>query len=166
MNGPRADGFRWWVSLMALSVAVAYALVLIQGLAEESDKRGADVRALAEQVRSLGGTPVAGEDGVQGPPGRDGTDGGPGPTGVPGRDGMTGPVGRTGVRGPLGPTGAPGRDGATGPSGPTGPAGGRGADGHDGADGNPGPTCPNGYEPVMMTIGEPPGDYVLCKRGG
>lgn len=140
---------------------------LYSAAAAEANKRGdavstlaGDVRALREQVKGMGETPVAddpskavkdlpdrtevpvpipGPQGATGLPGKNGTNGSDGSNGSDGKDGLTGP---TGEQGPQGVPGDPGVQGPVGPAGPTGPAG---ADGTDGRDGTDGQTCPDGY---------------------
>lgn len=106
----------------------------IRALDQKASTRDAQLRALAAQVRRLGGTPVvtppaAGSPGI---PGATGPPGPAGPTGRPGA-GTPGPTGPTGGQGPAGPAG----QSVTGPPGPAGPAGPAGKDGKDGADGSP-----------------------------
>ena len=76
---------RWWAAVVALAVGLAYAISGVRDVAERLSTAERDRAALAQQVRSLGGVPVAG------PKGDDGTDG---------RDGRPGPTG------PAGPTGS------------------------------------------------------------
>jgi hypothetical protein len=117
------------------------------------------VRALREQVKAKGGTPVAPDPTkavrnlpdraevpvpIPGPPGPKGDKGDPGqaaPTvtpspgasGVPGASGASGANGATGPQGPQGPQGEPG---VAGPQGEQGPPG---------TDGKDGQSCPDGY---------------------
>lgn len=126
-------------------------------LAAEANLRGSavatlagDVRALRQQVKAKGGTPVApdpakavpslsaraevpvpipGPPGPSGRPGPAGAPGSPGPSGAPGRTGATGAPGAAGAVGPAGPAGPAGQPG---PAGPPGPAGAAGQDGKDG----------------------------------
>lgn len=147
--------------------------------AAEADRRGdavstlaGDVRALREQIKAEGVTPVApdptqavddledrvevpvpipGPAGPSGPAGTDGEDGSPGPTGAPG------PAGESGVPGPLGPAGP------TGPAGPAGPAGADGQDGQNGTDGRDGQNCPDGYSLQVPSWDE---DALVCRRDG
>ena len=126
-------------------------------LADEADLRGTavstlagDVRALRQQVKAKGGTPVAPDPtkavpgltaraevpvpipGPPGPKGDKGDAGSPGPTGSPGVNGSTGAPGEPGtsgadgVPGPQGPQGEPG---VAGPQGEQGPQGDRGETG-------------------------------------
>lgn len=117
------------------------------------------VRALAQQVKSLGGQPVvvpseapvpepiAGLPGLQGLPGLPGPVGPPGPPGPPGPKGDKGERGLLGLLGPVGPSGPPGatgEPGATGDTGAQGPAGAPGEPGPAGPAGPPGPEGPAG----------------------
>ncbi|MEV0115890.1 collagen-like protein [Streptomyces sp. NPDC050844] len=161
---------------------------------EEANLRGeavstlaGDVRALREQVKAEGGTPVApdptravedlpdrsevpvpipgppgpagdvGEPGEQGPSGAPGTDGEDGEDGTPGQDGASGDIG------PPGPAGPQGEAGPAGPAGPQGPAGPAGEDGQDGADGRDGQSCPAGYS-LQAPADDP--DALVCRRDG
>lgn len=148
----------------------------------EANRRGdavstlaGDVRALREQVKAEGATPVApdpskaveglpdrsevpvpipgpsgatGAQGEPGKPGQDGADGSPGPSGVPGQDG------------------APGADGAQGPQGEQGVQGERGEKGDTGEQGprgEPGPDCPDGYH-LEAPSWDP--DALVCRKDG
>jgi hypothetical protein len=179
--------------LLTLGGGVALSLILIgreadarQQLAREADLRGeavsvlaGDVRALREQVKAGGETPVApdptravedlpdraevpvpipgprgaqGEKGERGEPGPAVT----GPSGPPGRDGADGADST--VPGPSGPAGPPGADSTVpGPSGPP------GRDGRDGVDGEDGQTCPDGYS--LQTPSWDP-DALVCRKDG
>jgi hypothetical protein len=122
-------------------------------LAEEADLRGTavstlagDVRALRQQVKAKGGTPVAPDPTkavddlparaevpvpIPGPPGPKGDKGDPGKaaptiTPAPGASGAPGSNGIDGVPGPQGPQGEPG---PAGPQGEQGPQGDRGDSG-------------------------------------
>lgn len=116
----------------------------------ELEQAKADNAALANQVRSLGGQPVAeGKPGDQGPPGPAGPRG---PQGPPGAQGKQGPIGVTGQSpqcllepsrcvgpaGPKGATGGKGLDGTDGQQGEQGPAGEKGDQGPAGSQGEPG----------------------------
>lgn len=124
---------------------------------EEAQANGKKVDALADQVRSLGRTPVAeqsgddrlptlirgprGEMGPVGPQGRPGKDGANGKDGSSGPRGATGGTGAAGAAGDAGAPGAAGKDGAPGPPGPKGepgPPGPKGEPGKDGANGTDG----------------------------
>lgn len=105
-----------------------------------------DVRALREQVKAKGGTPVA-PDPSKAVPSLSARAEVPVP--IPGPPGPAGPAGKaaptiTGPPGPSGASGQPGKDSTVaGPSGPpglnaTGVAGQDGKDGKDGTDGAPG----------------------------
>lgn len=136
----------------------------------EANKRGTavstlagDVRALREQVKAQGGTPVApdptkavtdlparaevpvpipGPAGASGAPGKSGAAGSPGASGAPGVAGSPGATGETGATGPTGPAGEQGPAGVQGPQGEQGP---KGDTGEQGATGPAGPACPDGY---------------------
>jgi hypothetical protein len=126
-------------------------------LATEADLRGTavstlagDVRALRQQVKVKGGTPVAPDPtkavpslsaraevpvpipGPPGPKGDKGDPGSPAPT-------ITPSPGASGVPGAAGASGA---DGATGPQGPQGEAGVAGPQGEQGPQGDPGAAGP------------------------
>lgn len=152
----------------------------------EADLRGdavstlaGDVRALREQLKAAGKTPVAPDPtkAITNLPDRTEVPvpipGPPGPTGAPGAGGKTGSNGATGkdgqpgqpgvdstVPGPIGPAGP---TGATGPVGPSGPAGADGKDGKDGTNGTNGQTCPDGYS-LQAPDSDP--DALICRRDG
>lgn len=139
----------------------------------EANKRGTavstlagDVRALRQQVKAQGGTPVApdptkavndlparaevpvpipGPAGASGAPGQTGAVGTPGASGAPGSPGSTGASGAAGATGPAGPAGAQGEQGPTGAQGAQGDQGPKGDTGEQGATGPAGPSCPDGY---------------------
>jgi hypothetical protein len=148
----------------------------------EADKRGeavstlaGDVRALREQVKAEGKTPVAPDPtkavedlpdraevpvpipGPRGPSGEKGEPGEAGPSGAPGQDGADGVDGEPGAAGPTGPAGPPGPQGETGPVGPQGERGPAGEDGRDGQ------TCPDGYS-LQAPSWDP--DALVCRRDG
>jgi len=145
----------------------------------EANKRGTavstlagDVRALRQQVRAQGGTPVAPDPTkavenlparaevpvpIPGPPGPVGS---PGPSGAPGSTGAAGVAGSPGAVGPTGPAGPAGPQGEQGPAGPAGPAGQDGTDGQDGKDGQ---TCPDGYS-LQSPDYDP--DALVCRKDG
>jgi hypothetical protein len=159
--------------LLFLTGAVLLVYVRVQSeatradqLADEADLRGTavstlagDVRALREQVKARGGTPVAPDPAkavadlpdraevpvpIPGPPGPKGDKGDPGKaaptvTPSPGASGAAGASGADGATGPQGPQGEPGAVGPQGPAGPQGDPGPAGADGKDGQ------SCPDGY---------------------
>ena len=185
----------WMLAILLFlggAAAVSWLLVdraqLTDQLAHEADLRGTavstlagDVRALREQVKARGGTPVAPDPtkavkdlparaevpvpipGPPGPPGPSGSVGPSGSPGQPGADGRTGSNGVPGAVGPSGPAGPSGAPGEPGPSGPPGPAGQDGKDGADGRDGSPGPACPDGYS--WQTPDYDPNAKV-CRRDG
>lgn len=170
------------VVVMSLFCSLILA-VLVGGGAfiwNQLEQSKADNAALAKQVRSLGGQPVAegkpGESGKTGPAGPTGPAGAAGRDGAPGKDGTTPPCllsanrcvgpagaggldGKAGATGPAGVTGkdgaagASGQDGAPGKDGPAGPAGAAGADGKDGAPGQPGADGNNGTNGTDGTPG-------------
>jgi hypothetical protein len=148
-------------------------------LAAEADLRGTavstlagDVRALREQVKAEGKTPVAPDPAkavedlpdraevpvpIPGPPGPSGS---PGASGAPGKDGVAGSPGASGEPGAVGPTGSRGVQGEPGPAGPQGEPGPAGSDGQDGVDGQ---TCPDGYS-LQAPSYDP--DALVCRRDG
>lgn len=167
---PRAE---WLIALTLLLVVACLGWLAVQVVTQSKDLRvqGQDLRderaynrALAQQVESLGGTPVAGPSGSPGQPGEKGDKGdkgdpgeagspaptltpSPGPSGPSGPSGLPGKPGDT-VTGPPGASGEPGAVGATGPAGPSGPAGEKGDTGDTGPTGPAGPAgpnCPDGY---------------------
>ncbi|MFF4346830.1 collagen-like protein [Streptomyces sp. NPDC001530] len=145
-------------------------------LAEEADLRGTavstlagDVRALRQQVKAEGKTPVAPDPTkavsnlpdraevpvpIPGPKGDKGDTGSPGPTGSPGS---------VGASGEPGAPGAAGADGAQGEPGPAGPQGEQGPKGDTGEQGPAGPNCPDGYS--LQTPSYDP-DAVVCRKDG
>lgn len=140
--------------LKALALALGFTLLValvVGSLAffwSQLEQAKADNAALAAQVRSLGGQPVAagktgdrGPQGPQGPPGPQGPQGVQGIQGPPGLPGKQGPIGITGQSPAclLEPTRCVGPKGATGATGKTGADGADGKDGTDGAQGPPGP---------------------------
>jgi hypothetical protein len=154
-----------WIvaALLALTGAVLLVYVRVQTeatradqLATEADLRGnavstlaGDVRALRQQVKVKGGTPVAPDPTkavpslsaraevpvpIPGPPGPKGDKGDPGQaaptiTPSPGAPGAPGSAGSNGIAGPQGPQGVQGDPGAAGPQGEQGPQGDPGATG-------------------------------------
>jgi len=149
--------------LLFLTGAVLLVYVRVQSeatradqLADEADLRGSavstlagDVRALREQVKAKGGTPVAPDPSkavqdlpdraavpvpIPGPPGPKGDKGDPGEaaptvTPSPGASGAPGTAGSNGATGPQGPQGVQGDPGVAGPQGEQGPQGDRGETG-------------------------------------
>jgi hypothetical protein len=141
--------------LLFLTGAVLLVYVRVQAesdradeLAAEANLRGnavstlaGDVRALRQQIKAKGGTPVAPDPtkavkdlpdraavpvpipGPPGPKGDTGASGKPAPTitpspGASGQPGAVGPTGPAGVQGAPGPAGPQGEQGETGPVGP------------------------------------------------
>lgn len=178
-----------------LTLGGAIGVVWLQGqhqrnqLAAEADLRGnavstlaGDVRALRQQLKAEGKTPVAPDPtkavpsladraqvpvpipGPPGPPGPSGPPGEPAPTITP-SPGASGVPGQPGAAGEPGQPGATvtGPPGATGPAGPAGPPGDRGEQGPQGDQGPAGPACPDGY-----SLQPPPWDpdALVCRRDG
>lgn len=146
-------------------------------LEQEANLRGeavstlaGDVRALREQVKAEGATPVAPDPtrAVEDLPDRAEV-----PVPIPGPRGPAGPSGKPAptITGPSGPSGPAGRDGADSTvPGPSGPAGAPGADstvpgpqGPQGERGEPGPSCPDGYH-LEAPSWDP--DALVCRRDG
>lgn len=126
-------------------------------LAEEADLRGTavstlagDVRALRQQIKAKGGTPVAPDPtkAVSNLPARAEVPvpipGPPGPKGDKGDSGSPGPTGSPGSAGASGEPGVPGAAGADGAQGEPGPAGPQGEQGPKGDTGEQGPP-PSGW---------------------
>jgi outer membrane murein-binding lipoprotein Lpp len=169
--------------LLALTGAVLLVYVRVQAeaaradqLAAEADLRGTavstlagDVRALRQQVKAAGKTPVAPDPAkavkdlpdraevpvpIPGPPGPKGDPGKPAPTITP-SPGASGAVGATG---PQGPQGVPGADSTVpGPQGP------QGEKGDTGERGPAGPACPDGYS-LQAPSYDP--DALVCRKDG
>lgn len=161
------------------AVAVSYLLVdrsqMADQLANEANLRGqavstlaGDVRALRQQVKAAGRTPVApdptkavpdlpsraevpvpipGPTGAAGAPGRPGASGAPGQPGQPGQPGSSGEPGSPGASGVPGQPGQPGKDGK---------------DGVNGADGAPGKP-PAGWS-YKWTSSDGVTHHVTCTR--
>lgn len=164
-----------------LGAALAWVVLSVQGMKSDLQQKDADVTALAQQVRDLGGKPVAGprgepgksvvgpqgSAGARGPSGPPGPTGPPGPSGSPGKNGsngQAGAVGATGQPGAVGPTGPAGPAGPQGPkgdAGPAGPQGEQGPQGEKGDKGDPGPTCPDGYS-LHAPAYDP--DALVCRK--
>jgi hypothetical protein len=161
----RLGDIRFAAGAVVVLAVLAWVVLTIQGMAHDMKAKDADVAALAQQVRDLGGKPVAGPSGSpgkagavgsrgpQGPQGSPGASGKPAPTLTPkpGTSGASGAPGKPGadstVPGPSGASGAPGADSTVpGPSGPPGPAGSDGTDGKDGKNGT------NGKPPASWTF--------------
>jgi hypothetical protein len=158
---PRAEAVIGAVGALILAGVAALAIAFV-GISRDLQTSNANRVALAEQVRQLGGTPIAGAPGSPGPagasgppgasgaPGQPGSTGAAGTTGKPGPSGAPGQTGATGSPGPVGASGAPGKDGTEGSPGPAGaqgeagPAGPQGPQGEKGATGDPGP-APSGW---------------------
>jgi hypothetical protein len=147
----------------------------IDQLRADGNTTAAQAQQLAQQVRSLGGTPVVqpaapGPQGPQGLPGQNGATGPmgpPGPAGAPGVTGPAGPTGPPGAPGADGKDGVNGQDGETGPAGPTGEAGPAGPAGPQGPAGPPGPAGAAGepgQPPSGWTTTYPDGSTETCSR--
>ena len=177
----RAEERRWRrgdvvvvVGALLLGTAVAWIVLSIQSMNHDLQQKDTAIAALSQQVRDLGGKPVAGPKGERGesvvgpsgPPGPVGPSGEPGPSGSPGRtgeagaDGSAGADGAAGEPGVVGATGPQGEPGPAGPQGEAGPAGPQGPAGEDGTDGQ---TCPDGYG-LQAPSWDP--DALVCRRDG
>jgi len=157
---PRAE---YLIGLTLVFVVLLLGWLCVKVVSQDRDLRTSnDARdALAKQVQSLGGTPVAGQPGSRGEPGKTGVgaqgpSGPPGPAGAPGKDAPT-ITPSPGPTGPAGPAGVPGADSTV--PGPTGPAGQAGADGAAGADGKDGQ---NGAPPSEWTYTDQDGNTYQC----
>lgn len=179
--------------LLTLGGGVALSLILIgrevdarQDLAHEADLRGSavsvlagDVRALREQVKAGGETPVAPDPTkavedlpdraevpvpIPGPPGPKGDPGKAAPTITP-APGASGAPGEPGSDSTVpGPQGVPGADSTVpGPAGPVGPQGERGEKGDAGDRGPAGASCEPGFS--WQTPSYDP-DARVCRRDG
>jgi hypothetical protein len=181
-HSSRARAHRRVDVLYAMAAAVAllvlaWIVITIQSMAHDLQAKDSDIAALSQQVRALGGKPVAGPRGEagksvvgpQGPQGETGPSGPPGPSGSPGETGKNGADGKTGAAGATGAPGEPGVAGPTGPAGPagprgeTGPAGPQGEKGEPGERGPAGPTCPDGYS-LQAPSYDP--DALVCRKDG
>lgn len=153
------------LGLLAALTGVALLALWVHGLTLDRD-------ALARQVQSLGGTPVAGPPGLRGEPGV-GVTGSPGPKGEkgdPGEPGPTltpspGPSGARGSAGSPGPSGAPGSPGAVGATGPVGPSGPPGPAGVQGEPGVAGPQGIQGEQGPKGDTGERGPSGASCEDG-
>jgi hypothetical protein len=174
----RAEERRWRrgdvlavVGALLLGATLAWIVLSIQGMADDLHEKDNDIAALSQQVRQLGGKPVAGARGepgksVTGPKGDQGDPGPIGPSGPPGPSGSPGKNGANGTDGTAGTAGEPGAVGATGPAGPAGPAGPQGEQGpkgDTGEQGPAGPSCPDGYHLEAPTW-DP--DALVCRKDG
>lgn len=171
---PRAE---WLIGLTLALVVLILGWLAVQVVNQARDLRDerAYNRALAQQVRELGGRPVEGPRGepgepgvgVTGPPGEKGDKGDPGEpaptlTPSPGATGPRGPRGEPGVS-VTGPSGPPGATGPVGPQGIQGVEGERGETGATGPQGPPGPNCPDGYS-LQAPSWDP--NARVCRRDG
>jgi hypothetical protein len=159
------------------AVAVCYLLVdrdnMAHDLANEANLRGqavstlaGDVRALRQQVKAAGKTPVA-PDPTKAVPSLSSRAQVPVP--IPGPAGPAGSPGPSGAPGVAGASGAPGKNGSdstvpgpTGPVGPVGPSGAPGAAGKDGKDGTNGRDGTNGSPPSGWTFTDSSGVMYEC----
>jgi len=158
---PRAE---YLVALTLVFVALLVGWLCVKVVSQDRDLRSEQARgdALAQQVRSLGGTPVVGPRGATGAAGLIGPSGPSGSSGVsgkPGKDGSEGSPGPSGVPGSPGPSGAPGVPGSPGPAGPTGPAG---QDGASGAPGREGADGKDASPPAQQTFHDQDGNTWRC----
>jgi hypothetical protein len=149
-------GWLYAVGFLVLTASLVWTQTAVRSLGNELEQTRSDNAALADQVRSLGGQPVAeGKPGARGDQGSIGPRGIQGPEGPPGVRGKPGPIGITGQSprcllepskcvGPKGASGSDGKAGADGSQGDTGATGAQGDQGvpgvagADGADGKPG----------------------------
>jgi hypothetical protein len=156
----RGDSLALFAAVI-LGVALAWILLAVQGLQEELRTSNDARDALARQVQSLGGTPVAGPPGSRGEPGKS-VIGARGPSGPPGPSGKPAPTltPSPGPSGPAGPSGAPGADSTV--PGPVGPTGSAGQDGADGAAGQDGADGKNGSPPSSWTYTDQDGNEYRC----
>jgi len=188
----RAEERRWRrgdvftiVGAVLIGVTVAWIVLSIQGMTRDSQRKDEAIAALSQQVRELGGEPVAGPKGEPGESvvGPSGAPGGVGPSGAPGlvgpsgaaghdgrdgKDGLPGAVGASGAPGAVGPSGPPGvgEPGAAGPQGVPGvqgPAGPQGERGETGERGPAGQSCEDGFS--WQTPSYDP-DARVCRRDG
>lgn len=144
----------------ALGAVLTGFLVLSRDLSEANTARD----ALAQQVQSLGGTPVAGPPGSRGEPGKTviGASGPPGPSGAPGKAAPT-ITPSPGPTGAVGAAGLPGADSTVpGPAGATGAAGASGAPGQNGQDGSNGSDGKDGAPPSSWTYTDQDGNEYAC----
>ena len=148
----RRGDLRFTLGVVVALVVLAWVVITMQELGHDLKFERDYNRTLAQQVRDLGGKPVAGPRGeagksVVGPRGPRGSTGPAGASGhpaptltpSPGTSGASGAPGKPGADSTVpGPPGPPGPSSTVaGPSGPPGPAGSNGTDGEDGSDGKP-----------------------------
>lgn len=140
-------------------------------LRDDGNVTAGQAQQLAQQVRSMGGTPVVtpatpgpqGPIGATGPRGQQG-DPGVGLPGKDGKDGTQGVAGKDGAPGTSGTPGVPGKDGEPGAAGADGQPGAAGKDGKDGQDGKPGVNGKDGQPPSGWTTTYPDGSVETCQR--
>lgn len=132
-----------WIAAAAILFATAVLALVVTSflmLSQQLGQKDSDIDRLAAQVKSLGGTPVAGPRGATGATGIVGPSGSPGPSGASGKPGKDAPTltPSPGPSGPAGPSGVPGADSTVpGPTGASGQDGATGASGKDGSNGSP-----------------------------
>lgn len=143
----------------------------ITQLRADGNTTASQAQQLANQVRSLGGTPVVepASPGPSGPVGANGTNGTNGTNGRDGRDGQSPPCLSTpqqcqGVNGANGQNGVDGKDGQAGTNGKDGVNGKDGANGKDGLNGQPGIDGKDGQPPSGWTTTYPDGSTETCQR--
>ena len=155
-------GLTYWASAVTLFGVVSWSTLTVVGMKQDLGRAEKDRAALAQQVKNMGGTPVAGPRGNAGVPGRNGRTGDTGATGPRGTDGVNGAPGSSGSNGAKGSdgkagrdgvAGAAGRDGVDGRDGAQGPKGDPGDQGPVGPVGPAGPQCPEGYAPDQTWFG-------------
>jgi hypothetical protein len=176
----RDDRAHRWIVILAgigiLGVAVLGVFLFLQSseigsLRESGNSTAAQAQQLAQQVRTLGGTPVvtpaapgpSGPQGATGATGAVGPAGPSGPSGAPGPIGPAGPKGDTGSNGTAGSSGSNGSPGKDGTAGATGPAGQPGGQGPSGPAGPAGPQGPSGSDGQP---GQPPSGWTTTYPGG
>ncbi|MGH3745819.1 MAG: hypothetical protein ACRDT8_00285 [Micromonosporaceae bacterium] len=165
----RAGNVAYGIGLAVLALVVAGIAVRVNGQQARLAASDDAVRALAEQVRDLGGTPTVSPPPTPapGPRGLAGLRGLQGEKGDPGRDGRPPSAGELltaatralaadppppGEDGTNGADGEDGEDGEKGEPGQDGEDGEDGARGEKGAKGDPGPTCPAGWHQEQVTV--------------
>lgn len=175
----RAEERRWRrgdvlavTGALLLGAAVAWILLSIQAMNRDLESKDSAIAALSQQVRDLGGKPVAGPRGKRGEPGlavtgpagpqgAAGPSGPAGPSGAPGKNGKDGAVGASGKPGTVGAAGPAGPSGPQGEQGVAGPVGPQGEQGPRGEQGPAGPACPDGYS-LQVPDWDP--DSLVCRR--
>lgn len=172
-------GLAHWGSVVVLFGAFSGGAVWVNDLSQDLEQANRDRGALAEQVKKLGGIPVAGPTGDPGKDGSNGSDGRDGLNGSDGKDGPRGAKGATGTKGDKGLPGAPGEQGPKGDPGDKGAQGPKGEQGTQGPQGEQGPkgdpgdkgepgtiNCPAGFTMVEIQIPSNEGTYQACRKDG